>query len=116
MMMPGTATPSPHPQRPISKVKPAPIPPSAPALTNITFAARPGQFTAIVGISGSGKSTAASLLAGTLAGYRGSLTLNGVEVSDLSGETLAGAVTVIGASSHLFAGASARESSDGLAR
>ena len=98
----------------------------APALTNITFAARPGQFTAIVGISGSGKSTAASLLAGTLAGYRGSLTLNGVEVSDLSsetlagyrgsltlngvevsdlsGETLAGAVTVIGASSHLFAG------------
>lgn len=77
----------------------------APALTNIIFAARPGQFTAIVGISGSGKSTAASLLAGTLAGYRGSLTLNGVEVSDLSGETLAGAVTVIGASSHLFAGA-----------
>ncbi|WP_343014623.1 ATP-binding cassette domain-containing protein [Bifidobacterium longum] len=77
----------------------------APALANITFAARPGQFTAIVGISGSGKSTAASLLAGTLAGYRGSLTLNGVEVSDLSGETLAGAVTVIGASSHLFAGA-----------
>lgn len=76
----------------------------APALTNITFAAQPGRFTAIVGISGSGKSTAASLLAGTLAGYRGSLTLNGVEVSDLSGETLAGAVTVIGASSHLFAG------------
>ena len=76
----------------------------APALTNITFAAQPGQFTAIVGISGSGKSTAASLLAGTLADYRGSLTLNGVEVSDLSGETLAGAVTVIGASSHLFAG------------
>lgn len=77
----------------------------APALTDLTFTAHPGQLTAIVGISGSGKSTAASLLAGTLAGYRGSLTLNGVEVSDLSGETLAGAVTVIGASSHLFAGA-----------
>lgn len=77
----------------------------APALTDLTFTAYPGQLTAIVGISGSGKSTAASLLAGTLAGYRGSLTLNGVEVSDLSGETLAGAVTVIGASSHLFAGA-----------
>lgn len=28
----------------------------APAITNITFAAQPGQFTAIVGISGSGKS------------------------------------------------------------
>ena len=77
----------------------------APALTDLTFTAYPGQLTAIVGISGSGKSTAAALLAGTLTGYRGSLTLNGVEVSDLSGETLAGAVTVIGASSHLFAGA-----------
>lgn len=76
----------------------------APALTNITFAARPGQFTAIVGISGSGKSTAAALLAGTLTGYQGSLTLNGVKVSDLSGETLARTITLIGASSHLFAG------------
>ena len=74
-------------------------------LKGIDLTVMPGTVTVILGPSGSGKSTAASLLAGTLAGYRGSLTLNGVEVSDLSGETLAGAVTVIGASSHLFAGA-----------
>ena len=76
----------------------------APALTDLTFTAYLGQLTAIVGISGSGKSTAAALLAGTLTGYQGSLTLNGVKVSDLSGETLARTITLIGASSHLFAG------------
>lgn len=76
----------------------------APALTDLTFTAYPGQLTAIVGISGSGKSTAAALFAGTLTGYQGSLTLNGVKVSDLSGETLARTITLIGASSHLFAG------------
>ena len=76
----------------------------APALTDLTFTAYPGQLTAIVGISGSCKSTAAALLAGTLTGYQGSLTLNGVKVSDLSGETLARTITLIGASSHLFAG------------
>ena len=76
----------------------------APALTDLTFTAYPGQLTAIVGISGSGKSTASALLAGTLTGYQGSLTLNGVKVSDLSGETLARTITLIGASSHLFAG------------
>ena len=76
----------------------------APALTDLTFTAYPGQLTAIVGISGSGKSTAAALLAGTLTGYQGSLTLNGVKVSDLSGETLARTITLIGARSHLFAG------------
>lgn len=76
----------------------------APALTDLTFTAYPGQLTAIVGISGSGKSTAAALLAGTLTGYQGSLTLNGVKASDLSGETLARTITLIGASSHLFAG------------
>lgn len=76
----------------------------ASALTDLTFTAYPGQLTAIVGISGSGKSTAAALLAGTLTGYQGSLTLNGVKVSDLSGETLARTITLIGASSHLFAG------------
>ncbi|WP_223851986.1 ATP-binding cassette domain-containing protein [Bifidobacterium myosotis] len=79
-------------------------PAASPALADITFTARPGRFTAIVGVSGSGKSTAAALLAGSLIGYHGSLALGGVEVSELSGETLAQSVTLIGARSHLFAG------------
>ncbi|PJM78888.1 ABC transporter ATP-binding protein/permease [Bifidobacterium scaligerum] len=74
------------------------------ALSDVTFTAPAGRFTAIVGVSGSGKSTAAALLSGSLIGYRGSLTLGGAEVRDLSGEALAGEVTLIGARSHLFAG------------
>ncbi|MBT1180821.1 ATP-binding cassette domain-containing protein [Bifidobacterium sp. CP2] len=76
----------------------------APALRDVTFEALPGQVTAIVGVSGSGKSTAAALLSGSIAGYAGSVTIDGVDVSALSGEALARAVTGIGARSHLFAG------------
>ncbi|KAB7788149.1 ABC transporter ATP-binding protein/permease [Bifidobacterium cebidarum] len=74
------------------------------ALTDVSFTARPGRLTAIVGVSGSGKSTAAALLAGTLTGYQGSVTLSGREIRELSGDTLARNVTLIGASSHLFSG------------
>ncbi|TPF92249.1 ABC transporter ATP-binding protein [Bifidobacterium sp. UTBIF-68] len=74
------------------------------ALADVSFTARPSELTAIVGVSGSGKSTAAALIAGTLEGYQGSLTIGGVESRELSGETLARNVTLIGASSHLFAG------------
>ncbi|NMM95152.1 ATP-binding cassette domain-containing protein [Bifidobacterium oedipodis] len=77
---------------------------STPALDDISFTATAGQLTAIVGVSGSGKSTAAALLAGTRVGYSGTLTLGGVDVSALGGDTLAGAVTLIGARSHLFSG------------
>lgn len=75
-----------------------------PALTDVSFIAYPGRLTAVVGVSGSGKSTAAALLAGILTGYQGSLTLSGCEARELTGETLARNVTLIGASSHLFAG------------
>ena len=74
------------------------------ALRNVSFTALPGRLTAIVGVSGSGKSTAAALLAGSITGYEGTLMLGGVSVADLSGESLAGAVTLIGARSHLFTG------------
>ncbi|TPF85873.1 ABC transporter ATP-binding protein [Bifidobacterium sp. UTCIF-37] len=81
---------------------------TSPALRDVTFTARPGQVTAIVGLSGSGKSTAAALLAGTITGYSGSLTIgssdSAVEISRLDAESLSRAVTLIGAHSHLFAG------------
>lgn len=82
--------------------------PSAPALSDITFLANPGQVTAIVGVSGSGKSTAAALLAGTLVGYTGSIALLDArgrhELRGLTAASLTRAVTVVGARSHLFAG------------
>lgn len=97
----------------------------APALTDVSFTARPGTLTAIVGESGSGKSTTAALLAGTLAGYEGSITLsagaaiNGatpdpaeldaidlqsVELHDLSVDAMTSAVSLVSSRSHLFAG------------
>ena len=102
----------------------------APALTDVSFTARPGMLTAIVGESGSGKSTTAALLAGTLAGYEGSITLSAgaafndmtldgetiasaesdaaeppfVELRDLSVDAMTSAVSLVSSRSHLFAG------------
>lgn len=87
----------------------------APALTDVSFTARPGMLTAIVGESGSGKSTTAALLAGTLAGYEGSITLSAgaasdgmeadaVELRDLSADAMTSAVSLVSSRSHLFAG------------
>ena len=75
-----------------------------PALDDASFYAAPGQLTAIVGVSGSGKSTAAALLAGIRSGYSGSIIVNGTELSGLSPSTLSRTVTLVGARSHLFAG------------
>ncbi|MBW3094652.1 ATP-binding cassette domain-containing protein [Bifidobacterium sp. 64T4] len=74
------------------------------ALDEASFYAAPGQLTTIVGASGSGKSTAAALLAGARSGYTGSIIINGTELADLSAETLSRTVTLVGAHSHLFAG------------
>ena len=102
----------------------------APALTDVSFTARPGMLTAIVGESGSGKSTTAALLAGTLAGYEGSITLSAgaafndmtldgetiasaesdaaeppfVELRDLGVDAMTSAVSLVSSRSHLFAG------------
>src|SRR5690349_3210791 len=51
-----------------------------------TFAARPGEITAISGASGSGKSTLLDLLAGFLQPSSGVLTLDGVNLLPLTPE------------------------------
>ncbi|KAA8828270.1 ATP-binding cassette domain-containing protein [Bifidobacterium tissieri] len=82
------------------------------ALHNVSFTARPGELTAVVGVSGSGKSTAAGLIAGRLTGYTGSIALRGVgsgkdddasvELRDASLDSLLAGVTIVSATSHLF--------------
>lgn len=82
------------------------------ALHDLSFMAYPGTLTAIVGVSGSGKSTAASLLSGSLVGYSGSLSLTypiwheskKLELRDIDEPSLHAAVTLVGAQSHLFQG------------
>ena len=61
-------------------------------------------LTGIVGKSGSGKSTVASLLSGRQRDYRGSLMLGGKQLRDFSREALARYVTVVPTNAYLFRG------------
>jgi ABC-type transport system involved in cytochrome bd biosynthesis fused ATPase/permease subunit len=63
-----------------------------------------GSFTAIVGESGCGKSTMASLLMGRSRNYTGSITVGGVELRELSEESLTKNFTYISHQSYLFKG------------
>lgn len=62
------------------------------------------SFTAIVGESGCGKSTVASILMGRNKNYGGSVTLGYVDLSDISEEALMKNITYIGHNSYLFKG------------
>lgn len=75
-----------------------------PALRDVTLSMPARSLTAVVGESGSGKSTLAARIAGELEGYSGALRIGAVEMRDLSERALTGAVSIVGARSHLFAG------------
>ncbi|MCD7917020.1 MAG: ATP-binding cassette domain-containing protein, partial [Clostridiales bacterium] len=63
-----------------------------------------GQFLSIVGESGCGKSTVASILMGRNRGYQGSVTVGGVELRELSEASLMEHITYISHQSYLFKG------------
>ena len=63
-----------------------------------------GSFTALVGESGCGKSTIAAVLTGRAAGYTGSVTIGGQELSAVSETALLQNVTLVSLGSHLFKG------------
>ena len=63
-----------------------------------------GSFTPIVGESGCGKSTLAGILMGRNRGYEGSVTVNGVELSQIEEASLLEGVTYVGHQSYLFEG------------
>ena len=63
-----------------------------------------GGFTAIVGESGCGKSTIASILMGRNRGYGGSIKIGGVELSDISETSLMENITYISHQSYIFKG------------
>ncbi len=51
------------------------------ALDDVSFDVKPGEFLAVIGPSGCGKSTLFNLIGGLLAGYDGSVTVDGEKVS-----------------------------------
>ncbi len=74
------------------------------ALSGIDLKVEENTFVGITGESGSGKSTLAKLLSGELMGYTGSVRFNGVELRDISPESLRRLVTHISASAYIFKG------------
>ena len=73
-------------------------------LKSVSLDLRPGQLVSIVGESGSGKSTAAALLTGAVEGYRGSITISGIELSEISESSLMKNITLVSSGSHIFKG------------
>ncbi|MGV9800452.1 ABC transporter ATP-binding protein [Mycobacterium sp. NPDC003449] len=71
-------------------------------LHGISFTARPGEMVALVGSSGAGKSTIASLLARLYDVTSGAIALGGVDVRDVSFPSLKDTVGMVTQDGHLF--------------
>lgn len=71
-------------------------------LHGISFTARPGQMVALVGSSGAGKSTIASLVARLYDVDSGAVRLNGVDIRDVTFDSLKDTVGVVTQDGHLF--------------
>lgn len=63
-----------------------------------------GSFTALVGESGCGKSTVASILMGRNKGYEGLVTIGGIDLKEISEHSLLQNITYISHQSYLFKG------------
>ena len=73
-------------------------------LKDVSFTIPEKSFTAIVGVSGCGKSTTASLLMGDLSENSGEITIGGVQVKELEEAFLHKKITRVRHDSYLFAG------------
>jgi ABC-type multidrug transport system fused ATPase/permease subunit len=71
-------------------------------LHDVSFRVEPGQTVALVGSSGAGKSTIASLVPRLYDATSGAVSLSGVDVRDLSFDDIRSAVGVVTQDGHLF--------------
>lgn len=75
-----------------------------PVLHNVSFIARPGTTTAIVGSTGSGKSTLVSLICRLYDVTSGSVRMDGTDVRDFDTEQLWSAIGMVPQRGYLFSG------------
>ncbi len=75
-----------------------------PVLRNISFLARPGEVTAIVGSTGSGKSTLINLIPRFYDVDSGSILIDGVDVREISQESLRAKIGFVPQKAVLFSG------------
>ena len=73
-----------------------------PVLKQVSLEARPGEFIAIAGLSGSGKSTIVSLLSGNRPCTQGSIRIGGKELKTLSREDCYRHMGVVSTNTYLF--------------
>lgn len=73
-------------------------------LHNVNMNFKRGSFTAIVGKSGCGKSTVASILTGKNRGFKGSVTIGNIPINEISESSLMRLITYIGHNSYIFKG------------
>ncbi len=75
-----------------------------PILKKVNFHIPKGQFISLVGESGCGKSTIASLILGRNRQYQGKISLGGVDLKDVKEKSLMEHVTMVRHNSYLFKG------------
>jgi ATP-binding cassette subfamily B protein len=75
-----------------------------PAISNITFSANPGETTAIIGGTGSGKSTLISLIARFYDIDSGSLLVDGVDIREMAQKDLRSKIGFVPQTAVLFSG------------
>ena len=75
-----------------------------PAINNITFSAKPGEVTAIIGGTGSGKSTLVNLIPRFYDAASGSVLVDGVDVREMSQEALRAKIGFVPQNTVLFSG------------
>lgn len=75
-----------------------------PAINNVTFSAKPGEITAIIGGTGSGKSTLVNLIPRFYDATNGSVLVDGVDVREMSQESLRAKIGFVPQKTVLFSG------------
>jgi ATP-binding cassette subfamily B protein len=76
----------------------------APVLRGITFRARPGQTTAVIGSTGAGKSTLLSLIPRLFDATGGAVLVDGVDVRELDFDALRDRIAIVPQRPYLFSG------------
>jgi ATP-binding cassette subfamily B protein len=76
----------------------------APVLEDISFAAKPGEVTAVIGATGSGKTTLVNLIARLYDATAGRVAVGGVDVRELAFETLWDGIGLVPQKPYLFSG------------
>jgi ATP-binding cassette subfamily B protein len=75
-----------------------------PVLSHLSFVAKPGQTTAIIGSTGAGKTTLVNLLPRLFDATGGSVRIDGVDVRDLDPDLLWGRIGLVPQKAYLFSG------------